>query len=74
MTTATEPTYARALDLLDGRPLVALTGAGVSTESGIPDFRPESGLYHAQEVYGYSPETMLSHSFYVRQTKMFFKY
>jgi NAD-dependent deacetylase len=46
----------------------------VSTESGIPDFRSEKGLYHAQEVYGHSPETMLSHSFYVRNTELFFKY
>ena len=54
--------------------IVFFGGAGVSTESNIPDFRSESGLYHAQEKYGYAPETMLSHSFYVNHTEMFFKY
>ena len=54
--------------------IVFFGGAGVSTESNIPDFRSESGLYHAQQKYGYAPETMLSHSFYKDHTKMFFRY
>ena len=58
----------------DSKAIVFFGGAGVSTESGIPDFRSESGLYHAQQVYGYAPETMLSHSFYKSHTEMFFKY
>jgi len=49
-------------------------GAGVSTESGIPDFRSESGLYNAQQVYGYSPEELLSHSLFIRQPSLFFRY
>jgi len=54
--------------------IVFFGGAGVSTESNIPDFRSESGLYHAQQKYGYSPETMLSHTFYLNHTKKFFQY
>lgn len=54
--------------------IVFFGGAGVSTESNIPDFRSESGRYHAQQKYGYSPETMLSHSFYREHTKEFFTY
>ena len=42
--------------------VVFFGGAGVSTESNIPDFRSEKGLYSAQQQYGYSPEQMLSHS------------
>ena len=45
--------------------IVFFGGAGVSTESGVPDFRSESGLYHAKQKYGHSPETMLSYTFYV---------
>lgn len=49
-------------------------GAGVSTESNIPDFRSEKGLYKAQTEYGRSPEEMLSHSFFVNHTETFFDY
>ncbi|MCL2153245.1 MAG: NAD-dependent protein deacylase [Oscillospiraceae bacterium] len=49
-------------------------GAGVSTESGIPDFRSESGLYKARSDYGFSPEELLSHTCFIRETKLFFRY
>ena len=58
----------------ESRNIVFFGGAGVSTESGIPDFRSETGLYHAKQKYGFPPETMLSHSFYVRHTDTFFEY
>ena len=58
----------------DSDNIVFFGGAGVSTESGIPDFRSESGLYHAKQVYGFPPETMLSHTFYERHTELFYKY
>lgn len=51
-----------------------LGGAGLSTESGIPDFRGEAGLYKAQNEYGYAPETLLSHSFFMRRPEIFFDY
>ena len=54
--------------------IVFFGGAGVSTESNIPDFRSESGLYNAQQKYGCSPEEMLSHSFFVCYTDTFFDY
>ena len=49
-------------------------GAGVSTESGIPDFRSETGLYSAKQNYGYSPEELISHTFFNRNAELFFKY
>lgn len=54
--------------------IVFFGGAGVSTESDIPDFRSEQGLYNAQQEYGMSPEQMISHSFFMRNTEMFFDY
>ena len=54
--------------------IVFFCGAGVSTESGVPDFRSESGLYHAKQKYGHSPETMLSHTFYVNHPEAFYQY
>lgn len=54
--------------------IVFFGGAGVSTESNIPDFRSESGLYNAKQQYGRSPEEMLSHSFFVQYTDTFFDY
>ena len=54
--------------------IVFFGGAGVSTESGIPDFRSENGLYNAQTNYGHSPEEMLSIDFFERHTETFFDY
>ena len=50
--------------------IVFFGGAGVSTESGIPDFRSVDGLYNQR--YDYPPETILSHSFYKQRTEEFF--
>lgn len=52
--------------------IVFFGGAGVSTESGIPDFRSVDGLYHQQ--YKYPPETIISHSFYVRYPQEFYRF
>lgn len=54
--------------------IVFLGGAGVSTESNIPDFRSENGLFKAKKEYGYSPEVLLSHSFFEKHTKTFYDY
>lgn len=54
--------------------IVFFGGAGVSTESNIPDFRSESGLYHARQVYGYPPEAILSVDFYHARPELFWKY
>ena len=52
--------------------IVAFTGAGVSTESGIPDFRSVDGLY--SQKFDYPPETIISHSFYERDPEYFFRF
>ena len=52
--------------------LVFFGGAGVSTESGIPDFRSTDGLYNMK--YKYSPETIVSHTFFVRKTEEFYEF
>ena len=52
--------------------IVFFGGAGVSTESNIPDFRSVDGLYNQE--YDYPPETILSHSFYLRNTDEFYRF
>ena len=49
--------------------IVFFGGAGVSTESGIPDFRSVDGLYH--QKFEYPPETIISHSFFLRNPEYF---
>lgn len=52
--------------------IVFFGGAGVSTESGIPDFRSVDGLYN--QKYDYPPEQILSHTFFMRNTKEFYRF
>ena len=52
--------------------IVFFGGAGVSTESGIPDFRSQDGLYN--QKYDYPPETIISHSFYIKHPEEFYKF
>ena len=52
--------------------IVFFGGAGVSTESGIPDFRSVDGLYN--QKYDYPPETILSHTFFMHRPEEFFKF
>ena len=52
--------------------IVFFGGAGVSTESGLPDFRSVDGLY--RQKYDYPPETILSHTFYRQKTSEFYRF
>ncbi len=54
--------------------IVFFGGAGVSTESGIPDFRSESGIFKSLERYGDTPENLVSHTYYLNHTEEFFRY
>lgn len=56
----------------ESRNVVFFGGAGVSTESGIPDFRSVDGLYNQE--YDYPPETILSHTFYLRKIEEFYRF
>lgn len=58
--------------IAESRRMVFFGGAGVSTESGIPDFRSVDGLY--SQKFDYPPETIISHSFYARQPEYFFRF
>lgn len=56
----------------ESKNIVFFGGAGVSTESGIPDFRSVDGLYH--QKYDYNPETILSHTFFRRYPEEFYRF
>ena len=74
-TTVTDPTEAAgelARRVEHSKRIVFFGGAGVSTASGIPDFRSVDGLYH--QKFAYPPETMLSHDFYVSHPQEFFDF
>ena len=59
--------------IIDGHDnIVFFGGAGVSTESGIPDFRSQDGLYN--QKYDYPPETILSHTFFLNKTEEFYRF
>ncbi len=63
----------RLFELIDqSQNIVFFGGAGVSTASGIPDFRSTDGLYH--QKYAYNPETILSHTFFYHKTKEFYEF
>lgn len=69
--------YKDAIEMLikwitESENVVFFGGAGVSTESGIPDFRSVDGLYNMK--YAYPPETMISHSFFMKRTKEFYTF
>lgn len=65
----------RLRDILNSsRRIAFLGGAGLSTESGIPDFRSADGIYKAQKAYGFPPEVLLSHDFFMARPKTFFDY
>ena len=58
--------------IAESKRIVFFGGAGVSTESGIPDFRSVDGLY--RQRFEYPPETIISHSFYLRNPEYFFRF
>lgn len=69
-------TYQKAAEWIrESENIVVLTGAGVSTESGIPDFRSVGGIFNSSRgAYDYPPEVMLSHSFFEKHMEVFFEY
>ena len=58
----------------EAKRIVFLGGAGVSTESGIPDFRSQNGIYQAIQEFGYPPEKLISHTFFMQKTSVFYQY
>lgn len=60
--------------IANAKNIVFFGGAGVSTESGIPDFRSKTGLYNLKSKYGVPYEVILSHSYYESHTETFFKF
>ena len=60
--------------LRDSNNIAFFGGAGVSTESGIPDFRSSNGLYSEKLHVNFTPEQLVSHSFYIRYPEEFFNF
>lgn len=60
--------------IASSRKIAFLGGAGLSTESGIPDFRSSDGIYKARKAYGVPPEVLLSHDFFEEYPEIFFDY
>ena len=58
----------------ESKNIVVFSGAGLSTNSGIPDFRSANGIYNQKEGYSISPEEIISHSFFMSNTKEFYKF
>ena len=58
--------------IAESKRMVFFGGAGVSTESGIPDFRSTDGLYH--QKFDYPPETIISHSFFLKNPEYFYRF
>lgn len=54
--------------------IVFFGGAGVSTESRIPDFRSENGIFNSMQKYGETPEKLVSHSYFINHTEEFYQY
>ena len=69
---AYEEKLGRLKEIIDEGNAVFFGGAGVSTESGIPDFRSQDGLYN--EEYAYPPETIISHKFFLENTAEFYRF
>ena len=63
---------AREASIAESKNIVFFGGGGVSTESGIPDFRSVDGLYHQR--YDYPPETILSHTFLEQNPQEFYRF
>ncbi len=67
--------YEKLKTMIDeSRNLCAFTGAGISCPSGIPDFRSADGLYNRESGYMFSPEQIISHSFFLEHTEMFYDF
>ena len=58
----------------NSKKICVFTGAGISCPSGIPDFRSADGLYNQKSGYNYSPEEIISHSFFVRNPDLFYDF
>lgn len=67
--------YLKLKQIIDeSKSIVLFSGAGISTESGIKDFRSENGLYNEKLSINVSPEEIISHSFFINHTKEFYDY